>query len=156
MLIYGKFEFCARLQPRFRIYLIFLMLRSWSAVECMSKFVHRDDGHQIDTHNQMHNSTSKPPENVHGWCRMIKCVYFLGYAISWLNMVVFRDWLRRWPWWLSVSVSDNSPLSIRGWGLSTDWRRLCTIYIHFIYRTHFTDIDNFFSTIAKYLIHNEV
>ena len=34
--------------------------------ECGVKFVHRDDGHQIDWHNQMHNSTPKPSESVQG------------------------------------------------------------------------------------------
>ena len=45
---------------------IFRLLRSWSLAECGVKFVHRDDGHQIDWHSQMHNSTSKPSESVQG------------------------------------------------------------------------------------------
>ena len=45
---------------------IFRLLRSWSPAECGVKSVHRDDGHQIDWHNQMHNSTSKPSESVQG------------------------------------------------------------------------------------------
>ena len=45
---------------------IFRLLRSWSLAECGEKFVHRDDGHQIDWHNQMHNSTSKPYGSVQG------------------------------------------------------------------------------------------
>ena len=45
---------------------IFRLLRSWSLAECGVKFVHRDDGHQINWHNQMHNSTSKPSESVQG------------------------------------------------------------------------------------------
>ena len=44
----------------------FRFLRSWSLAECGSKFVYRDDGHQIDWHNQMHNFTSKPSESVQG------------------------------------------------------------------------------------------
>ena len=45
---------------------IFRLLRSWSVAECGSKIVHRDDGHQIDWFNQMHNSTSKSSESVQG------------------------------------------------------------------------------------------
>ena len=45
---------------------IFRLLHSWSWSECGSKFVHRDDGHQIDWHNQMHNSTSKRSGSVQG------------------------------------------------------------------------------------------
>ena len=62
----GKFEFYHIINPESEFISIFCLLRGWSLAECGSKFVHRDDGHQIDWHNQMHNFTSKPSESVQG------------------------------------------------------------------------------------------
>ena len=51
--------------------------------------MHRDDGHQIDGHNQRHNSTSKPSESV-SFCwtflYSLKLVYFIP-----IKLLYFQD-----------------------------------------------------------------
>ena len=64
--LWDNFDFTDIYNSESEFILIFRLLRSWSLAECGLKFVHRDDGHQIDWHNQMHNSTSKPSESVQG------------------------------------------------------------------------------------------
>ena len=60
--------------------------------ECGSKFVHPDDNHKVDWHNQRHqrhNSTSKPSESV-SLCRTflysLKLVYFIP-----IKLLYFQD-----------------------------------------------------------------
>ena len=64
--LWDKLNFTDIYNPESEFISIFHLLRSWSLAECGVKFVHRDDGHQIDRHNQMHNSTSKLSESVQG------------------------------------------------------------------------------------------
>ena len=64
--LWDKLNFTDIYNPESEFISIFRLLRSWSLAECGVKFVHRDDGHQIDWHNQMHNFTSKPSESVLG------------------------------------------------------------------------------------------
>ena len=64
--LWDNLNFTDIYNPESEFISIFRLLRSWSLAECWVKFVHRDDGHQIDWHNQMHNSTPKPSESVQG------------------------------------------------------------------------------------------
>ena len=52
----------------------------WCAAEVQLSaglnFMHQVEGHQTNWHDQMHNSTSKPYENVQGQSEMIKCVFW--------------------------------------------------------------------------------
>ena len=64
--LWDNLNFTDIYNPESEFISIFRLLRSCSQAECGVKFVHRDKGHQIDWHNQMHNSTSKPSESVQG------------------------------------------------------------------------------------------
>ena len=64
--LWENFNFAHIYNPESEFVQIFRLLRTWNVAECGSKLGHRDDGHQIDWHNQMHNSTSKSSESVQG------------------------------------------------------------------------------------------
>ena len=59
--LWDNLNFTDIYNPESEFLSIFRLLRSWSLAECGSKI-----GHQIDWHNQMHNSTFKPSDIVEG------------------------------------------------------------------------------------------
>ena len=61
--LWGNFNFAHTYNTDSEFNSIFRLLRSCSLAECGSKFVHRDDGHQISWHHQMLNSTSETSES---------------------------------------------------------------------------------------------